>query len=587
MGNIFKYTFLTIVIFCGTKILHFVKQSNENYSNQLPTEDSNTFNNLEKKFNIYTTIKEDENEINETGEKISTVTTDTLKWTKSKNSTNLINRLQRKRKLLSQMWDKYYKIGAGTTFRIKDTSAFHQVGDDIFAFSAFYDNREILGNQNPVLRIVTISKLQSRASLECRFSKTRASQWVQATRQVLSDNHGKPFGGVMYTCNVPHTIGNKPPKTVYLQSLLTHEDHFSKVTSALVTVEIIPLGMSLWKSTIYHNVDNLKKFTSENWHTSDAKHFLETSPNDTDLKEIRKIDKSQTHQGKQLDFKIVQNREELRRTRNSKLPSISVCVPPLFGNIKLSEFIQFVEIHKILGASQIFFYKMRVSSDIGRMLDYYQSQGIVTPIDWHLPSGLQDSMNIWYHGQSAAQQDCLYRSIGNFDFTAFIDLDEVIVPYTDSDWLSMLERLEQAYTKGKPRNIAAFMFKSAFFESDIKINDGIKTSQHKLSLLKNIYRNAIVSSVRTKVIVKPAYIEHIGVHHVSKLVNSSTKLDIIHVPVKTALIHHNRKCTTALDTEMHCGKYVSNASLLKYADILVKNYEEALEYNVKYFRSIR
>ena len=579
-------------------MLYFIKESSENDSRNWPYDDNDFHNTLmaqnsqllQEDFN---TIK-DQREITEIHVQPKKINRDAEKDIKNINSSSLSTNLKRKRKLLSQMWDNYYKVREKATFGIRDktNAAFNQVGNDIFVYSVFYDDRKIYKNKNPVLQIVAMSKLKSESTLLCKFSTRGDGEMVQAIKHELSDNHDKLYGGVLYTCNIPHTLAKTVPKTIHLQSCITHNDNISKVTSTLVSMEVIWIATSNWKSAIYQDTNNLKKSLSGSHGKDSASNFLETFPKSHVLRKNQTIDKSQKSspeidQGGQLDSTRIQSHEELPTTRNNKLTSVSVCVPPLFGNIKLSEFIQFVEIHRILGVSKIFFYKMNVSSDIEQMLNYYQSKGMVTVCDWVLPVELQDSKNVWYNGQTTAQQDCLYRSMGKYDYTTFIDLDEVIVSKTTDDWPQMLENLDKTYSDGENSNTAAFLFKSAFFEPDNTIYKTTNLKREKLSFLEKSFRTEVIGSKRSKVIVKSAYIEVMGIHHVSKFVNTETKLKTIEVPVSTAIIHHYRKCTEDLDSEMHCGKYVADETLFKYSDKLIKNYEEALDNNMKYFKTIR
>lgn len=622
-GNFIKYMFCSSIIFFGVKTLFLIKQINENYKdiqvasiNVGETESVNSFypeNSVQdNKLNMGTNEGYHHNNIFTSKGKLKENTAD-LKYEllKRANVTSAAaSRLQKKRKLLSQLWDQYYKIQQSASKDLKDVKSasknlkdvksaskdlndvksFNQVGDDIFVFSAFYDERPTETHQNAVVRILTISKLISRTTLACKFPHTRVDKWVLATKNEMSDNHSKTYGGIMYICNIPREIGEKPPKKVYLQSVLTPDDNFSKVTSGLVRKDGTPLQMSIMKSTINSQEESMKDSSSAHWKNDAARTFLEHNPNDKELKNIHTANKSKgitvTYQGRQLDSSTMQKQEELLPA-NDKMPKLAMCVSPLFGDIKLSEFIQFVEIHKILGVKHIFFYKMNISTDIDTMLAYYRSQGIVTSIHWSLPRMLQNSANIWYHGQIAAQQDCLYRNIGNFDYTAFVDIDEVIVPCKTTDLPKMIKTLQTNLNDKTNSTAAVFTLRSAFFESDVKTEETNITKHQKLSFLKNIYRNDIVSLVRNKVIVKSTYTEQTGIHHVSKLLKYKEKLETIDVPMETVLIHHYRKCTTALDTEMHCGNYLTDTSLLKYSGILTENYKHALEANIPYFRSMR
>lgn len=579
VGNIVKYIFVTIFVFYGTVTFQFMKwTSDKSQTHNIIQTDENDQTVVQLNQQITIENIQDYTNINSVG------TNDNPPYINSVGTNNNPHILQRKRRILSQLWNDYYKLKSKSDRTTSDhTNMFKQVGEDMFVFSAFYDNRDNPDYNTAVVRIIAISNLDSKDSLICRFTKLRVGQWVHADKREMSDNHAKQQGGVMYICSVPHNAGKQPPKHVYLQSLASGTNDISKVTSQLLTLELIPVEMSLRTPTIDHRADKLKIINTKTWHTTDSRNSSENIRNESDLKN----DKFQTiiipSKGRKLDNQLMQNQQEVQKIAPLQRQKICACVPPLFGNIKLAEFIQFVEIHRILGVQHFFFYKMNISSDIEQMLDYYEDEGTATISDWTLPTQLLDSSNIWYNGQIVAQQDCLYRSMGRFDFTAFIDMDEVIVPNFHSDWLKMLQNHKNKLSEGGNIEIAAFVFKSAFFTPEVNIAYRSNTNHQKLSFLKNVYRNDVLSSLRTKAIVKPKHIEQIGIHHVSKLINSGTNVQIANIPAETALIHHYRKCTAVSDEEMHCGKYVEDDSLLKYSDILKKNYENVLEQNVKHF----
>jgi len=117
----------------------------------------------------------------------------------------------------------------------------------------------------------------------------------------------------------------------------------------------------------------------------------------------------------------------------------AVCVPPLYGAITPSTLVQFVELTRLLGAQHFVFYVSGVSESLRRVLDAYQADDVVTAIPWVLPGAAAQS--IWYNGQLLAANDCLYRTSHAFQFVAFNDVDEFIVPHSTTDWSMMLAEL--------------------------------------------------------------------------------------------------------------------------------------------------
>ena len=52
----------------------------------------------------------------------------------------------------------------------------------------------------------------------------------------------------------------------------------------------------------------------------------------------------------------------------------SICVSPLFGSVLAKRLVEFLELTRILGAQQVFFYDFHVSSVIERVLRFYQDK---------------------------------------------------------------------------------------------------------------------------------------------------------------------------------------------------------------------
>lgn len=479
------------------------------------------------------------------------------------------------------IWSAYDEIKLRSNqIRRNRQHSFQQVGSNIYVFSAFFDNRQLAIYNESLVRVIAIARLDSKESLICRIKTETTDLTADAVKTEMSDNHEKIFGGIMYTCKIPQGFGRMPPKFIYFQRMNIQTDSFSKVTNKLISLPAVKV--KLFPEETRHGE---KIFGATDVHSSDSLHSLESERNKSLEENTKKLQNAinQTFQERQL--------LKMNKTSNAQLsPKISVCVSPLFGPVKLVDLIQFIEMHLILGVSHFFFYKMDVSKEVDLMLGFYQAKGVVTVSDWILPAELQSSSSqIWYNGQVVALQDCLYRNMGYYGYTAFLDIDEVIVPYQDTNWAQMLQTVEN-FQQSLGSTITDFIFKSAFFQPDVSdadIDPRIKGSFNKLSFLKNVYRNDIISSVRTKVILQPEYIVQIGVHHVSKLISSAKSRKSVAVNTSTALIHHYRKCTQVSDDQMHCGKYVKDGSMLKYANLLLKNYENVLEEYLSLYRGVK
>ncbi|XP_064615369.1 beta-1,4-galactosyltransferase galt-1-like [Liolophura sinensis] len=257
--------------------------------------------------------------------------------------------------------------------------------------------------------------------------------------------------------------------------------------------------------------------------------------------------------------------------KGSSKKDFGVCVPPIFGDVSIISLVQFVELSKLLGASDFTFYHTNTSpSDVDQVLRYYQKKREITVIPWILPGNASEKI-LWYYGQILAIQDCLYRNMARFKYLVFNDLDEFIVPRNATTWSEMVEEIfkDSSQINLTSSNTAGFAFKSAFFSPKEPI-DGT----YKVRFLQYFYRTKTFSSLRTKMIVKPRNIFELGIHHISHPIKNA-----VTVPVdpSIALIHHYRTCSSDYDNSMKCHPTTEDLTLLKYAPLLQGNYIRTMD----------
>ena len=404
----------------------------------------------------------------------------------------------------------------------------------ISVFSAYYDNRATLDYPLGLVRVIGLTGIDSRENLVCGFLESVMGPWILAEKYEMCENHGKLYGGYMFNCMIAEHM-KIIPKKVYLQSLTSISEQTKLNVNISVELEVISIMQS--KSKIKEQDMNTDRISM-------------TQPEATEHK-----------------------------NKSSIYSKISVCLSPMYGKINLSNFIQFIELLKIQGVNHFIIYKMSISKSVQILLDYYQSKGEMTVVNWTLPSFAQ-TQNIWYNGQIIMIQDCLYRTMGSFDFVAFLDLDEAIIPRSDFSWPAFLQDLETKARLEYPDNeIVGFSFKSAYFDPNNQTTDS-----QKLSFLKTLHRNRILSERRTKVIVKPEVVIEMGIHHLSKTVSDHNL--VYDVDPDVGLIHHFKGCTTQLDPQMKCDQSTEDKSILKYEKMLSKQYNDVLKYNMKYFKTL-
>lgn len=238
--------------------------------------------------------------------------------------------------------------------------------------------------------------------------------------------------------------------------------------------------------------------------------------------------------------------------------AFGVCIPPLFGDVKVESIVEFIELTKLLGSEHFIFYDFNITSNgTKEVLEYYAKESTVTVIPWKLPLHI-DERDIWYHGQLLAHNDCLYRSMSLMNVVAINDIDEFIVPHDGNPtWnMSLLPLMKD--------DVVGLSFNSAFFDPQAGTN-------HASGLLTmgNTGRSKLFSKIRTKVMLKPEKVFEVGIHHVSK--PAKENFQIKKVDHDKAFLHHYRKCVS--NYGMRCIEFLDDNSLYRYYDRLKFNFD--------------
>lgn len=220
----------------------------------------------------------------------------------------------------------------------------------------------------------------------------------------------------------------------------------------------------------------------------------------------------------------------------------AVCIPPLFGNVNSSRLIEFMEFTRHFGAEKFIFYTLGIQDLRSNLaLDYYVNKSLALIIPWKLPDNIKEA-HIWYHGQLIAHNDCLYRSMSLTDKLAIQDIDELIVLHDLSTYW------HQTLSKMLSGNVVGLGIYSAFFETPDK-GDVLSLSSMK--------RTKHLSRFRTKVLVKPAFIFEIGIHHVSKPLLEQYK--IMAADTSKVILHHYRGCLS--NYGMNCKDWIEDLTM--------------------------
>ena len=369
------------------------------------------------------------------------------------------------------------------------------VPQTVYVISTFHDNRDEPSN----LRMIAAVYSESKTDLWCHFTVRNLSISSEVVFEEMSENHNLPFGGWILSCKVPDIAENA-------------------CTVALSTSPVSNGGQS--------PLTNMSILATET---------------------------------------LAAHKQVKQR--------FAVCIPPIFGKYPPDRLVEFFELMHHLGADKIFTYVLTNDTEIRRVLRYYEQKQYAVLLPWKLPFSDVLSRNItarignysvkinsiWYNGQLLAANDCLYRTMPNFEYTLFSDLDEILVPK------SILYNWENVINKIKKESTSGYSFKSAYFE---------KCNKQKLFTLLNV-RTAEFSPSRNKVMVQPTRVLEVGIHHISRSMHVTKKYHVHHVPESVAFIHHFRKCQN--ERGLNCLDTVTDDSVKeKYNHFLSEAVTKAL-----------
>ncbi|XP_011503517.1 PREDICTED: uncharacterized protein LOC105366691 isoform X2 [Ceratosolen solmsi marchali] len=154
---------------------------------------------------------------------------------------------------------------------------------------------------------------------------------------------------------------------------------------------------------------------------------------------------------------VVQNRPVDRPKHRQ---SLAVCIKPLhYDYNRVLQLVEFIELHKILGASHVTLYNDSLGSDAGCALNYYEGKGLVTLLPWH-HLDMISQREIRTEGLFAALNDCLYRSMYTYEYLALLDLDEFIIPRHEDTILDLIRLISR---RSSSKTASAYSFQNAFF----------------------------------------------------------------------------------------------------------------------------
>ncbi|XP_045194655.2 uncharacterized protein LOC123550291 isoform X1 [Mercenaria mercenaria] len=149
----------------------------------------------------------------------------------------------------------------------------------------------------------------------------------------------------------------------------------------------------------------------------------------------------------------------------------AVCLSPLYFNYSRAyELVEWIELNRILGAEKFVIYNISTSINVNQVLAYYSKRGLVQVMQWRLPMRVatyprsKEPTEIHYFGQTAALNDCLFRSKGDSEYLVNVDLVEFIIPHGNNqfNWTDAIKPFAEKSN--------VFLLKSTYFRKEWENN---------------------------------------------------------------------------------------------------------------------
>ncbi|XP_073397265.1 beta-1,4-galactosyltransferase galt-1-like isoform X1 [Dendrobates tinctorius] len=223
-------------------------------------------------------------------------------------------------------------------------------------------------------------------------------------------------------------------------------------------------------------------------------------------------------------LKIQNTVEQVNNLEHKFQYNILICISAMFDAYSnVLQFIQSMEMYRMLGAEKVIIYHTESSPDMKKILSYYVDLKFVELISWPITSFINVSKgwhypdhpgDLHYFGQTAALNDCIYRNMYKSKYIALNDIDELIIPVVHKDWPQMLD-----YLLHDDPSLNVFIFENHLFPTTPQDKTNGLTPKEWISvpglnILHHVYREPNLPDEinPTKMIINPRSIVKVSVH---------------------------------------------------------------------------
>ncbi|KAL4660780.1 glycosyltransferase family 92 protein F13G3.3-like [Arapaima gigas] len=270
-----------------------------------------------------------------------------------------------------------------------------------------------------------------------------------------------------------------------------------------------------------------------------------------------------------------------KKVENDFPYNFTVCISNLFGDYNnVLQFVQTIEIYKILGVQKVYIYNTSCGPDLERVLQYYKEEGILEVAPWPIDHFLNPSKgwnfqehkgDIHYYGQLTTLNDCIYRNMYRSRYVLLNDIDEIIVPYQHATLGLLMEDLQRQNPSVSVFLIENHIFPKTVYDSDGRFSLPQWEKVPGVNILEHIYREPARNYVfnPTKMIINPREVIQTSVHSVLKNFG-----DVFNVPFDVCRIVHVR---IPLQGSLKKEELIIDTKLWEYKKELVPNVNHVLQ----------
>lgn len=240
----------------------------------------------------------------------------------------------------------------------------------------------------------------------------------------------------------------------------------------------------------------------------------------------------------------------------SKKRTFGVCPSPVYG-LGLQDIIEFIEMTKVLGVDLVNLYLMPgLDKGMIRYLQERYSKDGALDLEMFQWREMYQHKILHYNGQLLAIHDCMYRNMYRAEYLIVTDLDELIIPFKQNNYMEMIKSY-----KANP-DTHSFRFLNRFFATNGSPPLPLPDCNGTLTLPKYFHQRHQLKctyniNFRPKYIMRPQLVIQVAVHGVCQVIKGRE----YRVSANNAILGHYRN---AIPDDCKDRRTSEQVALLKY-----------------------